>query len=542
MLETISLIESIKHALFAQLSNSLRAEFGSVDKALDIIPWSEDLLLDGQPFSLDRHEYQRDILLENAPRQVFLKGAQVGVTSVVMIKTLHGLITNRYPQGVLYLFPSRGDVLDFSRGRFAPLINDNECVAKYVQDTDSQTIKRIGKAMLYLRGARSTAKVGGFKRTSSQLKSVPVDRVVFDEADEMEYGMIDLAKDRLSHSSIKEEIYLSTPTIPGWGVDSLFQNSDQRHWLIRCSKCGGETCLELEFPNCLEELSDGKVIRLCQRCRDNEIYPKDGQWISSYPGRAKDIVGWRISQLNSLYVDPGKILQLYQDPPHGNISEVYNSKLAQAHISAENRLTVSEILELCGDKPIAENDTGPCFLGADVGNLIHCVIGKRHWNKKGQIVYIGAFPDWNHLDILMKRFNVCRAVIDALPETRLAREFAQQHKGKVSLCFYQEHQKGTYNWKERESIVAANRTEALDASHNELAQGKIILPRECETLHEFARQCSNVARVLKTDHDIGLSRYVYLKMGNDHYRHAQSYESMARGFGAGSAFDNCNLS
>ncbi len=252
-----------------------------------ILTWSENILLDGQPFSIDNHEYQRDMLNEDAPRQVFLKGAQIGVTSVIMLKTLYGLIAHRYPQGALYLFPSRGDVLDFSRGRLNPLINDNESVAKFVQDTDSQTIKRIGKAMLYLRGAKSTSRVQGMKRSSTQLKSVPVDRVVFDEADEMEPAMIDLAKERLSHSSIKEEIYLSTPTIPDYGVDKLFQESDQRHWFIRCSKCGKETCLELEFPDCLEELSDGRVIRLCQRCRDNEIFPENGFWRALYPHKAK---------------------------------------------------------------------------------------------------------------------------------------------------------------------------------------------------------------------------------------------------------------
>jgi hypothetical protein len=382
--------------------------------------------------------------------------------------------------------------------------------------------------MLYLRGARSTAKIGGMKRTSSQLKSVPVDRLVFDEVDEMEPAMIDLALERLSHSSVKEEIYLSTPTIPDYGVDKLFQQSDQRHWFIRCSKCGCETCLELEFPACLEELPDGRVIRLCQRCRDNEIHPRDGRWVSLYPDRTKDMVGWKISQLNSLYVDPGKILKLFRDPPGGNISEVYNSKLAQAHISAENRLTVSEIISLCGEEPVAESDPGPCFLGADIGSLIHCVIGKRRRDKAGQIVYVGAFPDWSHLNSLMKQFNVVRAVIDALPETRLARDFARQHRGKVYLCYYQEHQKGAYFWNDKEMTVVANRTEALDASHTELSQGLVIFPRQCETMNEFARHCANVARVLKTDPETGLSRYVYLKTGYDHFRHAQSYECMAR--------------
>ncbi len=254
MLETKSYINSIRNELLCRLLNSLEMEFWDTDQVVPIIPWAENLLLDGQQFSLDQHEFQREMLNEYAPRQVFLKGAQVGITSIIMLRTLHGLISNRYHQGALYLFPSRMDVLDFSRGRLNPLINDNESLARFVQDLDSQIIKRIGKAMLYLRGARSTAKVGGMKRTSSQLKSVPVDRVVFDESDEMEMAMIDMAKERLSHSSIKEEIYLSTPTIPDYGVDKLFQRSDQRHWMIQCSKCGGETCLELEFPKCLEYL------------------------------------------------------------------------------------------------------------------------------------------------------------------------------------------------------------------------------------------------------------------------------------------------
>jgi hypothetical protein len=508
-----------------------------------IIPWAEGFLLDGRIFSLTGHEYQKDMLLEDAPRQVFLKGAQVGVTLIVMLKTLHGLISGRYPQGALYLFPTRQDVQDFSRGRFGPLLSDNPDVAQFVQDTDAQTIKRIGKAMLYLRGARSTGRIQGLKRSSAQLKSVPSDRLCLDESDEMEPGMIDLARERLSHSEIKEEVHLSTPSIPDYGVDKLFQDSDQRYWFLRCSKCGKETCLELEFPACLEKLSDGRVIRLCQRCRDNEIHPKDGAWRPLYPDRAKDnMVGWRISQLNSMFVDPGAILRLFHDPPNGNLTEVYNSKLAQAHVAAENRLTASEVLSLCGDKPIAESDQGPCFLGADVGNLIHCVIGKLDPHKGGQVVYIGAFPEWSHLDTLMKRFNVARAVIDALPEMRLAREFARRHRGKVYLCYYREHQTGSYAWNDREQTVAANRTEALDASHNELAQGKVILPRECETLHKLSRNCSNVARVLQTDPETGTSKYIYIKTGDDHFRHAQSYEAMARQFAAAGALRGCDLS
>ena len=47
--------------------------------------------------------------------------------------------------------------------------------------------------MLYLRGARATGKIEGIKKTSSSLKGIPVDRIVFDEVDEMDPAMVDLA-------------------------------------------------------------------------------------------------------------------------------------------------------------------------------------------------------------------------------------------------------------------------------------------------------------------------------------------------------------
>jgi hypothetical protein len=189
---------------------------------------------------------------------------------------------------------------------------------------------------------------------------------------------------------------------------------------------------------------------------------------------------------------------------------------------------------------MATEDPGPCYLGADVGSLIHCVIGKKTWHGKPEIVHIASFPDWSHLDSLMKRFNVSRAVIDALPETRLAREFARRHQGKVYCCFYNEHQKGSYGWNERELTVTANRTEALDASHNEINQGLITLPAENDTVRDFAIQLANVARVLQTDPETGSSRYVYIQTGPDHFRHAQSYELMARQSERG-FFNDCDF-
>jgi hypothetical protein len=490
-------------------------------------------LLDGRSVDFSSHCYQLDMLTEGHPRQCFLKGAQVGITSVRMLKTIHNLISNRFPQGALYLFPSRIDVQDFSRGRFGPLIKDNEQLQRHIEPdaTDAQTIKRIGRSVLYLRGARSTHKIRGLKRSASQLKSIPVDSLTLDECDEMAADMITLAQERLSHSAVKEEIYLSTPSVPDWGVDVLFKQSDQRHWFIKCDRCSTETCLELEFPECLVEDSKGRVIRACKHC-GAEIRPENGKWIPLYP-QVKDLVGWRISQLNSAFVEPGKIISAYRRPPHGNITEVYNSKLAQAHIEAENRLTIEQILKLC--------DPSREMLLQDVGNTLHCVIARPHWAGKLLIKRIAEVPDFQDLTELMRKYHVGRCVIDAMPETRKCREFAQSYPGKVFLCYYSESQKGGPAWNDEKYTVTINRTECLDQSHFVIASGEVILPAQNEAVNEFAQHCSNIARVLHKDDDTGMSKYIYIQTGPDHFRHSWGYCYLALLRAATGFFAECSL-
>jgi hypothetical protein len=112
----------------------------------------------------------------------------------------------------------------------------------------------------------------------------------------------------------------------------------------------------------------------------------------------------------------------------------------------------------------------------------------------------------------------------------------------VFLNYYQERQKGKYAWNERDLTVSCNRTESLDASHNEVMRGEIILPRECEITREFAGHLHNVAKKLEEDDETGSKRYVYVKLGTDHFRHAFNYEVMGRQFGAASYFGDCDFS
>jgi phage terminase large subunit GpA-like protein len=134
--------------------------------------------------------------------------------------------------------------------------------------------------MLYLRGARLTSNVEGVKKDSAKLRSIPVDKVVMDERDLMANAAVDMAIERMSHSAIQEYVSFSTPTVPDFGIDKEYQESTQHLRFIKCTHCGTETCLEVEFPNCIT--LDNR--RICRKCKQ-EIYLSNGRWVASYPDR-----------------------------------------------------------------------------------------------------------------------------------------------------------------------------------------------------------------------------------------------------------------
>ena len=486
-------------------------------------PWLwahyNNIRLQSGPFTPIGHEYQVEPMQSTSKKMVAMKGAQLGWTQLEIIRVLHGQIHGLYPSGVLYLFPTSDDVSDFAKSRFNPLIADNPgSIGQYIQSTDSTNIKRIGTGMLYLRGARSTQKVEGIKKDASKLRSIPVDKDVFDEVDLMDPDMVQMALERFSHSEVQEESYLSTPTIPDFGIDKLYQASDRRIWVIECQTCGRECCLELDFPECVK-YDHKRAYRACVKCGE-EIYPSDGRWIAQSPNA--DYAGYWISQLNSIYVDPGKILNLFNDPPNGNLQEVYNSKLGMAYIDAQNRLTRQDVYACCGSDGIARESKRSCSMGADIGKVIHVVIGYPDGNKY-RVLYVGRVGEFSDLHDLAIKYNVQCAVVDMEPETRKARDFQAAEKYKVYLCDYAENMKVGKKQDDQTGVVVVRRTEICDSTHNLFAKQIITLPRRSPEIEEYALEVSNIAKVLEEDQISGSKKYTYRKLGADHYRHATNY-------------------
>lgn len=483
--------------------------------------WVKGIILDGNPFVYDKHEYLRLPYSDFHPWTVEEKAAQLGLTSKAMLKVSYGCRYETY-RGILYLFPSKTDVTEFSKGRITPLIEDNpDTLGAWIKDvrgSDSANLKRIWNSIVYFRGMQS--RIG--------LKSVPADYIVFDEIDEAPEKKIDMAMERMGHSEFKHVNMLSNPTLPDYGINRQFKLTDQRYWLLKCPKCNHYTCMEDTFPDCIIELRSGKVIRACMKCH-SELDPARGQWVAKKP-RVEDRRGYHYSQLFSAFVPPKEILDKFRTTR--NLTDFYNLKIGVAYVEAENRLSIQEILDLCSFDGIQASDPGPCSMGVDQGSDLHVVIGKKHSSCAGKIVHLGVYKEWEELDGLMENFKVQRCVVDAQPETRNARAFAKRFnkdgRMRVYLNWYNVHQKGSYRWNEKDMTVQENRTEALDASHRELKDKEIVLPKHCDITEVFAEHCHNIAKKLEEDEDTGSKIYNYVKLGPDHFRHAFNYETIAR--------------
>ncbi|MBA7577975.1 hypothetical protein ES708_19831 [subsurface metagenome] len=487
------------------------------------------------------HAYQLDPMTAHDRRVCCMKATQGGFTEVWILRSLHGMIHRRYPQGVLYLFPTTDDVGEFSKSRFGPLIAANKnAIGRFVKSggkgkgTDTASLKKIHDAFLYLRGARLSQSIegGSDDKESSKLRSVPVDCVVFDELDLMDETVIAKALGRMGHSKVKEEIYISNPTIPGRGIDRMFSQSDQRHWHRRCG-CGTWTCAEESFPDCVRIGDAGRGYIACSKCgKAVLIYAGKGtgEWVAKKP-EVKDLAGYRWSQLSSAFNDPADILKEFNDPANPNLADTYRLRLGLPYIPKEDQLTEGQVFDCCGNEPILQGFKGPCGMGVDLGkSAVYVVIGIRVAKDRFEILRLARVPmdGWeNTLHDLARAFNVRSEVDDIRPYEDTARKHQKAESHRILLCEYTENALTENAVDEDAGIVKSYRTGLCDSTHRLIAEKRLTLPRRCPEVELFAEQTVSMAKVLEKNKKTGVAVYRYISSGPDHYRHSLNYAYLA---------------
>ena len=505
------------------------------------------MLLEG-PFQFANHEYLQEVMDSYAQKLCVMKATQLGFTIEEVLRSVHGCLFGRYPTGVGYYMPSDVEVQNMSKTKWADILNYNKnAIARFVQrggkKTDSAAVKKIGTSYIYFVGTTLSRIIDGVK-DSSKLRGFTCDCNCFDEPDMMDDDVFEKANKRMAHSSIQDERYISNPTGVGIGIDYLYGKSDQRQWHRLCPHCLEYTCAEIEFMKDPESIirpptepanpkSKGYVV--CKKCGKgplpifyfDKVSKKFTRWVPKYADR--EMHGYQISQLCSIYNDPWQILQKYKDPPRGNFKDVMRYSLGMPYTPSEEQLRPSDVYACCENEPMKTKDEGPCIMGVDVGfqhgGKKHVVIGKKFGKKDHRILFMGVRETWNQIRDLAMDMNVKSAGLDIMPDLDQAKKFQKDCPFKVWLCDYRSPRSvGDWAYDEKAEIIKANRTEVMDATHNAVVEKYVMFFRR-EQIEKWVLQiCNPQKRAVQNAQ--GVTEYRY-KGSDDHMRHALNYYWMA---------------
>ena len=184
----------------------------------------------------------------------------------------------------------------------------------------------------------------------------------------------------------------------------------------------------------------------------------------------------------------------------------------------------------CGEKT---------FMGVDVGTKLHVVIRELLDDEgtRTRAVFIGEVGTIEELSELVRRYSVRGAVVDAMPEQRLAMEFARRESElRVALAYYGRTDLGHESVRQNGvQVCRINRTQALEemfhAFQTQAAEipenARVLGGRVKDGLGEYYRQMMALSRVLQQD-SVGnwVARYVDHSKA-DHFAHAEAYCAVA---------------
>jgi hypothetical protein len=518
-----------------------------------IVPsrWAQQCVVMGQPFpgplSYRYHPWTEKMIDSEAEINVGMKAAQMGYSITTLCRSLY-LIDIR-KDSVLYLLPTKTpDATDFSATRFDPLLEASEHLQTLFSDVRNVGTKRAGAATLYIRGSNSR----------SGLKSIPVAAIMFDELDEMVEKNIPLARQRTAGQRYRLEWYISTPTVPGFGVHAEYEKTNKQHFFFRCPMCSQK--IELLFENliipddnpdlayfqcseCQGQLTDPTETQEELTERKASWYEKGTEWV---PENSKDACGWSVNQAYSCAVsgNPKDLADGFLDihTSKSKEQEYWTSRWGLAHEVEGARISEELIISLLAKSQYRKQTSAPTAklttMGVDVGARLHIVVKEwtplatktndKNLGARPRIIYEGTrptTPGFPELDELMRNYNINYCVVDANPERSSAYAFAKRFWGWVSICFYGNGVSAAEILENEHRLsVTVDRTQWLDIALGRYSAGTIDLPQDLST--EFKKNLNNIVRIYEEDgHGNPIGRYV--NNGPDHFAHADTYSEIA---------------
>lgn len=463
----------------------------------------------GNPISWDDRPFLIDILMDWSQRIVIKKCAQVGGSITFNIKVIYAVEHFRW--NVIYTMPTDGDVQDFVQSKTNEIIKANAHIPIFAaMSGDSVHTKVINGRFIHFKGTISkSASIS----TSSDLN-------VHDEASRSEQRSIKTYESRLEDSEFKGQWMFSNPTTEKDVLDEAWKKSDQKEWVVACETCELEQILT--WPDSIDKANKRYQCKGCFAALSDDAR-LFGKWVPQAPERP--ISGYHLSQMMRVSKSAEDILR----DAEGDQEYFFNFVLGEPYNPGDLSVSRSTIIDNWTPKDIRD---GEYYLGVDVGNIKHYVLGTRTG-----IFKVGRFTKWADLDDMLKFYKPRIFVIDAMPDNTASRYYVENHRN-AYMSFFQENTADPKNivwWGEGEKrgIVYSNRNRVLDQFITDIVEGKYLFSVESNQDFSLYLKHWETMRRVKTINARGIEQYEWMSTtGEDHFCFASLYWYLAT-LGAG---------
>lgn len=508
-----------------------------------IIAWIENngIKTDrGTPFDFEQYAFMIDPFNDWTPMQGTRKASQCGWSLMTNTKLIYaaryGIPGYGIPAAnVIYTLPSDSDVNMFVPSKTNMIIKHNPIIESYTKDengnkrdVDSIQRKQIGNSMVYFKGTRS--------KTAAIM--LTADLLIHDESDRSEQHIVEEYESRTSSSLYKGRWVFSNPSAPNMPADLMYLDSDQKHWFIKCVRCGHWQYLdwyklsEYEFSKQMHcFVDDVNGVYICSGCaapisNDNR---KRGRWVKKIQN--SQISGYWVTHFMYSWIAAKQLVNTEKKKSKSYFMNfVRGLPYVGSDVVIDSQSIVSNIV--LTQKTYTR---GRVAMGVDNGDQKHYVIG----DAEG-IFEIGKTRDWNHIELLIKKYDPV-TVIDLNPYPNKPRELAGKYR-RVYCSFYilqsQNYELIDWGQKDKKFMVYPVRDLLFDDLIAYISSGniKFFNPKSYweeyiahwETMYRADMVGTRKAEEISASNPNKIVQGKWVSSnGNDHYAHATLYYYVA---------------
>ena len=509
--------------------------------------------VEGQPFTFKDHEYQVEIIKDTRQRIAVRKCSQVGLSELMVQKTLAMLVAMRHTR-IIFTLPTKDFAVAFSKDRFDGAIANSDHYSDLVRAGDnSASQKKIGDSILY---------VGGTYGAKAAI-SIPAEVIISDEVDFSNPTVLGKLNSRIRHAKTVDErgnrgyrYRFSTPTVDGYGVDIDFQAGDQRYYLCKCEHCEHWVLPEYTKHFVIPGY-DGEIINFrkeqledrrfdteatwirCDHCGKNLwgslLNPARRQWVAKHDqvwDHSYQVSPWDVP----VYNEPQAIIKQLADYPL--FSDYFNFVIGLPFSDLENTFNTQR-----GHKDIhctLENwvlgriiESGLVVGGMDVGKTIHLCAQVRV-GRAWHVIWMEKIKntaDNPAYQVILDRYDdlgLSKLCIDAGPDISLVNMLVVARDNIIAVE-YVNNVAGILPYKVKDDgrYLSADRTKTLSLLLENHNYNRMFYPREDKQKEELYQHLSTTKKIADKNSDGTISHRFIKTDKNDHWVHSLNYANIA---------------